>query len=74
MTYTLEILKKEDTFEKWHSRHVLEHSSTCLNHVKIHEDELLKISVHPSDMYDHSKTTITYQFITGIFLVRTSKT
>ena len=39
--------------------------------VKIRKDELDKLSSPPSDEYNYSQITITYQFRTGVFLVMT---
>ena len=55
-------------------RDVLKHKSARPNQVKIHEDELVKISTCPSDEYDYSQIIITYHFSTGILLDRMSKT
>ena len=48
--------------------------STGPNQVKIRKDELVKVSARPSDELKYSQITITYQFRTGFFLGRTSKT
>ena len=52
---------------------VLMHSSAFPYQVKICKDEFVKIYGRPSDKHDYSQSTITYQFRTGIVLVRRSK-
>ena len=52
------------------ARNVLKHLSACLNNVRICKVDLLNLSTPPSDKYDYSKTSITYQIRSCIFLVR----
>ena len=47
-------------------------SSTDTNRVNFCKDELIMKFDHPSDEYDFSIFQFTYQFRTGIFVVRTS--
>ena len=56
------------------SRDVLKHLSARPDQIRICKDQLVKISAHPSDEYDYSQITVTYQFRTDIVLVRTSNT